>query len=182
MSELIPEDQLQLEKMKTRFLTFVNKTDNCWTWIGTKDARGYGRFAIKFKKYMAHRISYELFKGEIPNKLVIDHLCNNKPCVNPSHLEAITHKANTLRAGSPIAVNARKTHCVRGHPFNNQNTYPQVGKRGRGCIQCRFENYRKRYLSNYSKFREHDKQYYQLNKERIKARQKAYYWKQKNKQ
>lgn len=71
---------------------------NCWFWKGGLDTNGYGCFKIPSKQVIAHRFSYELFKGRIPKGLVIDHICRNKSCVNPDHLDAVTQKENISRA------------------------------------------------------------------------------------
>lgn len=83
----------------------------------------------------AHRFSYIIHKGEIPPKLVIDHLCRNTLCVNPDHLEAVTHKENLLRGIGPTSINAKKTHCIHGHEYTPQNTdYKPNGTRR--CKTC----------------------------------------------
>jgi hypothetical protein len=84
----------------------------------------------------AHRLAYQLLVGPIPEGLVIDHLCRNPPCQNPAHMECVTHRENTLRGASPHAMNARKTHCKRGHEFTFQNTYVDA-KGCRSCLACR---------------------------------------------
>lgn len=124
------------------FFSQINKNgDNgCWLWQGKKDNLGYGRYG---KQYRAHRWSYEYHKGPIPEGLQIDHLCRNRACVNPDHLEAVTKKENTLRSLAPTAINARKTHCYKGHPFDERNTY--VTPEGwRTCRACKNEKHRRR--------------------------------------
>ncbi len=109
----------------------------CWEWQGTL-SRGYGDFYVRQQKTAkAHRLTYNYFKGEIPQGLEIDHLCRNKRCVNPDHLEVVTRSVNTLRGLLPQIMRAkRKSHCQRGHPFNKGNIY--INPRGRReCIACR---------------------------------------------
>ena len=87
----------------------------------------------------AHRIAYESVHGPIPEGLVIDHMCNTPPCVNPSHLQAITQRENVLRAETSHASrNARKTHCKHGHPLSGENLYERNGRRH--CRTCRRDN------------------------------------------
>lgn len=123
--------------------------DSCWTWQGWLNRqRGYGKIQIDHEVIPAHRVAYELVKGPIPEGLEIDHLCRNKACVNPAHLEAVTHKENLMRADGVCAKNARKTHCKRGHPFDDANTYfynsPTWGKL-RVCRTCtELKNQRRR--------------------------------------
>lgn len=82
--------------MEEKFNKKIDKTETCWNWLGRLDNGGYGRFCIgNGKWHKAHRISYTLFKGDIPDGLVVRHLCNNTKCVNPEHLEIGTHKQNT---------------------------------------------------------------------------------------
>lgn len=80
--------------LENRFLKYVNKTDTCWLWIGYKNNKGYGMISIKNKPYLSHRLSYELFKGNIPDNLFIRHKCDVRNCVNPEHLEYGTNQDN----------------------------------------------------------------------------------------
>lgn len=81
--------------MEERFLSKVNKTETCWIWISAKNKVGYGYFGYNRKVCKAHRISYELYKGQIPKGLVVRHICNNPSCVNPNHLEVGTYQDNS---------------------------------------------------------------------------------------
>jgi len=87
---------------------------------------------------IAHRVIYEALRGPIPPGMNIDHLCRNKACVNPWHLEAVTQRVNVMRGTSPWAVNAKKTHCANGHSFDAANIYAYRGKRFcKACMQAR---------------------------------------------
>lgn len=110
-----------------RFLERVPERPDfgCWLWRGTIMYNGYGHLTHAY----AHRISYELFKGPIPDGLTIDHLCREKRCVNPAHLEAVTNSENVKRAAK------RPTHCFRGHPFDGVTMTTRSGPR-RYCKEC----------------------------------------------
>jgi len=128
----------------TRFWSRVLKTDTCWLWEGAKNSWGYGQFYPNGRKSQvrAHRFAFEETKGKIPNEMVLDHLCKNKACINPSHLEIVTSRENTLRGESPLAKFARQTHCLRGHILDEKNTYyPTPFKRY--CRKCRIIRQRK---------------------------------------
>jgi hypothetical protein len=127
----------------------VDKSDSCWNWKGSINAGGYGVFTFggrSGKKLYGHRVSYEIHKGNIPSNLEIDHLCRNRKCVNPDHLEAVTRSINTLRGIGPkllSQINGSKTHCKHGHEFNESNTiYRKNG--GRKCRECSKNRKRKR--------------------------------------
>lgn len=105
----------------------------CWEWKGAKN-RGWGVLQLDRVKRQAHRLSYEFHVGPVPDDLVLDHVCRNRGCVNPAHLEPVTNGENVLRGMSVPAQNARKTHCKRGHPLVPENLYPT--KYGRRCKLC----------------------------------------------
>lgn len=111
-----------------RFWSKVEKTEGCWNWLGNITPIGYGGFFLDGKNRRAHRVAYELSIGPIPKGLVIDHLCRNRRCVNPDHLEAVTQGENRGRV--PV-----KTHCNYGHPLIGDNAYILPNGRPR-CQKC----------------------------------------------
>ncbi len=119
--------------------------DECWLWTGSRSALGYGNFFWEGRKDHAHRYAYAAFVGPIPEGYQLDHLCRNPPCVNPAHLEPVTHRENVLRGVSPTAVNAAKTHCVHGHQLSGDNLVI-YGTR-RKCRTCSSDQGRRRWVS-----------------------------------
>ena len=120
---------------EARFWSKVEKTETCWNWMGWKEPDGYGVFHVKSLPVRAHRYAYQL-TAAIPDGLVIDHLCRNRGCVNPDHLEPVSSVENLRRSPlAPIVTNPRKTHCPAGHPYDAANTY--VNPKGhRSCRIC----------------------------------------------
>lgn len=114
------------------------KESGCWEWTGSRNTKGYGYFSRLGHNILAHRAVYELLASPIPNGLEIDHQCRNPPCVNPAHLEPVTHRENIVRGINPAATHARQTHCVHGHEFNTQNTYidPRGKRQCRACLNA----------------------------------------------
>ena len=122
-----------------RFWTKVEITPGgCWEWtaaLNSNGPRGYGVFWHRGRLVVAHRVAYEMVYGPIPDGLQIDHLCRNRRCVKPSHLEVVTQRENILRGTAPSAIHARQSHCLRGHPLSGENLYlvPSGGRRCRTC-------------------------------------------------
>lgn len=106
----------------------------CWLWVAAHNNVGYGTFFLNPKNVLAHRYSYECENGPIDPALTIDHLCRTPLCIRASHLEAVSMRTNLLRGTGTSALNARKTHCPKGHPYNLLNTENRPG--GRRCKEC----------------------------------------------
>jgi HNH endonuclease len=127
------EAMSDLERFNNNWIPVTES--GCWLWIGGCIRNGYGAFYVAKKQILAHRYSYLVRHGSIPQGLQLDHLCRVPSCVNPDHLEIVTSRVNTLRGLSPSAMNARKTHCQNGHLFTDANTYYARDK-SRRCREC----------------------------------------------
>jgi hypothetical protein len=101
---------------------YVEKTESCWLWIAGRTTTGYGQIQHNGRKWKAHRLVYTILRGAIPEGLELDHLCRNRLCVNPNHLEPVTTRENLLRGEGSTGRRARQTHCVHGHEFTSENT------------------------------------------------------------
>lgn len=116
-----------------RLFTNVTVTETgCHEWQGARNPRGYGRIARGRLAYPAHRLAYFSANGQIDRLLDIDHLCRNKACVNPEHLELVTRSINSKRM---IAAQNR-THCPRGHALEGDNLIKSLLHQGRACHSC----------------------------------------------
>jgi hypothetical protein len=100
----------------------ITVTGFCWLYEGWLDGHGYGYTRYEGKSRRAHKLAYEELVGPVPDGLVLDHLCRVRNCVNPDHVQPVTHRINLMRGFTPARANTEKTHCVNGHEFTPENT------------------------------------------------------------
>ena len=119
-----------VDTIEAKSITLEN---GCWHWTGWRTPVGYGRIRVAGQLWLTHRYMYETLCGPIPDGLSLDHQCRNPSCVNPAHLEPVTHAEN-VRRGRSGQFQRNKTHCPHGHAYSSENTGVYSGRRQ--CMTC----------------------------------------------
>jgi hypothetical protein len=184
--------ELNDPRIPAKFWANITVTEGgCWRWDGPKlHKRGYSRLSVNNRRVLGHRYFYEMFKGSIPDGLVIDHTCHNadlacdkkgecphRACVNPEHLEAITSVANVLRSTQTWGnQNTAKEFCPSGHPYDVVNTRVHATKSGIGrqCRKCQAEWASRKAAKDREAHLQRGREYYAENRERLLAAKRAY--------
>jgi len=172
-------------KSRDRFFKKVEKAEGgCWLWLAGKSPGGYGKFSVCRMTVAAHRFSYLIAHGEI-SSLTIDHLCRNRACVNPVHLEQVPIRENILRGEGLAAINARKDSCDREHPFNEKNLRVSPNGHGgtyRACRKCEAIDMKKSRASNpniKTYLNDYSQGYREAHREELRASAKKRYYEQR---
>lgn len=126
-----------------RFFAKVDATGDCWEWTASRSPDGYGRLKVEGVAVGAHRIAYRLLVGTVPDGLTLDHLCRNRGCVNPDHLEAVPRRVNNLRGFGRPAMMARQSTCPKGHPYDSLHRNGVGNRLARTCSRCTAEKQRR---------------------------------------
>ena len=136
-----------IARFQAKLTRYEVVASGCWLWTGSIRSDGYGVTGIMGPPRLAHRLVYELERGDIPPGMVLDHLCRVRCCVNPDHLEVVTIAENTRRGMGAELARAHqlaKTHCKRGHPLSGENLYIAPSSGQRACRACRLARKRAR--------------------------------------
>lgn len=129
---------LTREQVNAQITSRITLSDTgCWLWTKRRDPEGYPLLKTDRGVRRAHRVSYMIFVGPIPDGLILDHLCSVRHCVNPAHLEAVVQRTNVLRGKTIPAANSSKTHCKYGHPLVGENLINVTSATGHPARQCR---------------------------------------------
>jgi len=136
-----------VERFNDKYVPDPNS--GCWLWIGSLNQAGYGQLQVNGRKELAHRFSVNEFQGKQIGSNTVDHLCKNKICVNPNHLEVVTFQENLLRSNGMAAVNQAKTTCDKGHPLDGLRACKTtISGMTRYCKTCANERNAIRYRKN----------------------------------
>ena len=171
---IVKTRQLQQSVIK-RFLSKIKIIESgCWEFTGHLDKYGYGQIKINRKTILTHRYIYEYYYGTICPDLTIDHLCRNRACCNPLHLEQVTKQENNKRGNSASGINKRKTHCKRGHEFTKENTIIKKMEK-RCCKICQTLH-----LNAFRQSNTYKKYLQKTRKKRLEYQSQRYYGRLKN--
>jgi hypothetical protein len=131
-----PLGAASIRPLEDRLWEKVRPTGFCWEWLGAHDWYGYGTFYVGGTKRVdrVHRVVYKILVGPIPDGMHVDHLCRNRSCCNPDHLEPVTQGENTRRGNAPNILASRTGTCARGHSLANAYIRPDTG--ARQCAEC----------------------------------------------
>lgn len=105
----------RIRDLGLKLVEYSDRSGPCWLWLGSKVHDGYGRIFTGGEDKLAHVVSYEFYVGPVPDDLILDHTCRNRPCINPAHLEPVTYAENTRRGNAPTALVGRLGRCRKGH-------------------------------------------------------------------